>query len=128
MASLIPEIQLKLFRILHSEYTTLLLDLLYQFLIMEYGEYSTSCSFFTRVSTLQIIQNLARWVHNFIIRLTLPVIYFGQGWVLHRLFRILQGEYTTWILDLLYQLLIMDNGDYSSDYSESCKVSTQHVY
>ena len=100
------------------------------------------------VSTLQTIQNVVWWVHNINMRLTLPIIYYGQwwvlyklfrilqgeyttlpvanygqGWVLHRLFRILQGEYTTWILDLLYQLLIMDKGEYSTDYSESCKVS-----
>ena len=75
------------------------------------------------VSTLQTIQNLVWWVHNINIRLTLPVVHFGQGWVLYRLFRILQGEYTTWILDLLYKLLIMDKGEYSTDYSESCKVS-----
>ena len=37
-------------------------------------------------------------------------------------------EYTTFILDLLYQLFIMDKGEYSTDYSESWKVSTQHSY
>ena len=41
------------------------------------------------------------------IRVILPVIYYGQG------------------QELLYQLLIMDKGEYSIDYSESCKVSTQ---
>ena len=80
------------------------------------------------VSTLQTIQNLLWWVDNINIRDTLPVAHYGQGWVLHRLLRILQGEYTTWFLNLLYQLLIMDKGEYSTEYSESWKVSTQHKY
>ena len=35
-------------------------------------------------------------------------------------------ECTTLILDLLYQLPIIDIGEYSTDWSESYKVSAQH--
>ena len=78
---------------------------------------------FLWVWVLYKLFRLASWVHNINIRDTLPVVHYGLWWVLHRLFRILQDEYTTWTLDLLYQLLIMDKGEYSTDYSESCKVS-----
>jgi len=38
----------------------------------------------------------------------------------------LEGECTTLMLDLLHQLPIIEKGEYSTDKSESCKVSAQH--
>ena len=67
------------------------------------------------VSTLQTLQDLGRWVQNIDIRLTLPVVQYGEGWVLYRLVIILEGEYRK--LDLLYHLFIKDKGEYSNDYS-----------
>ena len=105
----------RLFIILEGEYTKL-----------EKKTYSMNCQLLTWVNTLQTSQNLSRWGHNIDIRLTPTVLQYGQSWALYRLFIIFEGEYTTFILDLLYQLPIIDKGEYSTDYSKSWKVSTQH--
>ena len=77
---------------------------------MDNGEYSTDYSEYSKVSTQHYYKTYSTSCSLWTM-------------VLYRLFRILQGEYTTLILDLLYKLLIMDKGEYSTDYSESCRVS-----
>ena len=83
---------------------TTVLDLLYQLFIINDVEYSTDHYKLLKVSgPINIL-------------LTLPVAIYWQRRVLYRLVRILQGEYTTLILDLLYQLFIINDVEYSTDH------------